>query len=391
MKYFSFLFLFIFLSCVKSEISDSSLQKVETLKKLTLEWMHENIEKYGKQNSRIRNILENIDINSINQSIKNENENIIVFKIGKEPLALKHGITSLRYGVNYYDLNNNLVQSKIIDVFIDSFNNSIREIDNLVADFIKGGRLLIEARIQIRNFYTNSIEKLLTIDLDGTITQRVFYQKYGKIKNVNSNKLTSISASGCIDWYIITTYTFPDGTQYTTEEYIGRTCDECIPDPNFASVVSFECGLQSGGADYGLAENLSKVAKLCAEFSWVKVGQSYTASARGIANRFHNTSTNQSIFINFPQSCITIPHYNLTPVLADKAFNDTYNHAAQSVLWDLEMGLCPPTEFEIKKRLKNYADSYLRVHFPGAVWTVGAICAGNIPITDIHALDDYCF
>lgn len=59
----------------------------------------------------------------------------------------------------------------------------------------------------------------------------------------DQNKLASIGvmkgkgqavnarSGDCIDWYLVTTYFFPDGSSHTTEQYITTTCDGCYSDP----------------------------------------------------------------------------------------------------------------------------------------------------------------
>jgi hypothetical protein len=45
------------------------------------------------------------------------------------------------------------------------------------------------------------------------------------------------TADGCIDWYIVTTVTFSDGSSFQTEQFIGTTCNDCAPnDPDLQSL-----------------------------------------------------------------------------------------------------------------------------------------------------------
>lgn len=49
--------------------------------------------------------------------------------------------------------------------------------------------------------------------------------------NVEARESATSAPTGrsnrCIDWYLITTYYYEDGTYYTTEQYLFTTCDEC--------------------------------------------------------------------------------------------------------------------------------------------------------------------
>ncbi|MFN5136594.1 MAG: hypothetical protein ACK5DG_14875 [Chitinophagaceae bacterium] len=74
--------------------------------------------------------------------------------------------------------------------------------------------------------------------------------KLGKsgVRNTTMNS----SANGCIDWYMVTTYTYPDGTQYQTEQYLTTTCNgnnDCqSSDPN---AQNLECLSPPGGGNAG--------------------------------------------------------------------------------------------------------------------------------------------
>lgn len=50
-------------------------------------------------------------------------------------------------------------------------------------------------------------------------------------------------ASGCTDWYIVTTITYSNGTTSSSEEYIGTTCDDgCMPNSDLESVCEGDGG-----------------------------------------------------------------------------------------------------------------------------------------------------
>jgi hypothetical protein len=61
--------------------------------------------------------------------------------------------------------------------------------------------------------------------------RRLYELKYddGQLKQAgyfkSGNPTGRVNASGCTDWYLVTTYYYTDGTTYTSESYVGRTCD----------------------------------------------------------------------------------------------------------------------------------------------------------------------
>ncbi|MEJ7828969.1 MAG: hypothetical protein WKF91_12250 [Segetibacter sp.] len=71
----------------------------------------------------------------------------------------------------------------------------------------------------------------------------------GSIEQKNKTGRRNQKTSSCIDWYLVTTYHYSDGSSYQTEEYIGTTCDGC-DDPDYQSVCP-DGGGGDGGGDEG--------------------------------------------------------------------------------------------------------------------------------------------
>lgn len=70
-------------------------------------------------------------------------------------------------------------------------------------------------------------------DYDGSFYFENEYQKnrITKIKTVGKNNLLGRSQDACIDWYLVTTYYYADGTTERTTEYVTSTCyGECPPE-----------------------------------------------------------------------------------------------------------------------------------------------------------------
>lgn len=56
---------------------------------------------------------------------------------------------------------------------------------------------------------------------------------YGTITSKENSSTATNSL--CIEWYLVTTYSFNDGSSYQTSEYLGTTCYGC-DDPNYGSL-----------------------------------------------------------------------------------------------------------------------------------------------------------
>ncbi|MBA2329711.1 MAG: hypothetical protein H0V91_08835 [Flavisolibacter sp.] len=70
----------------------------------------------------------------------------------------------------------------------------------------------------------NGIFNILTID--DRFSYKLHFEQ-GTLKSVSVPKKAAINVRvmGCIDWYLVTTYYFDDGTSYTTESFVRRSCD----------------------------------------------------------------------------------------------------------------------------------------------------------------------
>jgi hypothetical protein len=66
--------------------------------------------------------------------------------------------------------------------------------------------------------------------ITGELVNRIEFKdhKLYSFANVQSTDSTTrnqrMGEAVCIDWYLITTYHYPDGSTYTEREYVGRTC-----------------------------------------------------------------------------------------------------------------------------------------------------------------------
>jgi len=74
---------------------------------------------------------------------------------------------------------------------------------------------------------------------DGKIISTANVQ--AKNKEINSSHRIDM----CIDWYLVTTYHWADGSSTESEDYLGTTCDDC-DNPEYASICPGNGGGGSG-------------------------------------------------------------------------------------------------------------------------------------------------
>lgn len=129
-------------------------------------------------------------------------------------------------------------QEKIVRSHIMVFSNKNAKHDDLITSFFNysfnpdsySGKLALYNLFQDIQFF-NIIEngKLIA---NGNI-------------NGSKDRATNGRTKGCIDWYLITTYYYSNGTKRTTEEYLFTTCDDECNTTRVAGRI--KCGGGGGG------------------------------------------------------------------------------------------------------------------------------------------------
>jgi len=69
----------------------------------------------------------------------------------------------------------------------------------------------------------------------------------GVIQSKNKETTSSNRENQCIDWYLVTTYHYVDGSSSQDEEYLGTTCDDCSGDPSVYMSLCNDGGGGGGG------------------------------------------------------------------------------------------------------------------------------------------------
>lgn len=347
------------------------------------------------------------------ESLRNTNKATVSYI---ERLKLKIEKSSIQL-VNYYDskvivvslskqeaLGENQTQSNRIASYHNFFNRLV---------FYLNQDTIINA--EILEFHTDQGEQALQNDMSGIINfnplqyqgeiryrqlnhkfiYSVLYDSgkkgYAVVKKkneINNNNAFNSVTNDCIDWYLITTYTYPDGSQTVTEEFVGRTCSDpngCSPDPYLDQLPSGECsggGGSPGGSGGDSFEDVPR-KKLCGNYNWKITGSPNGASNTVIKNLFATYSPNNNpgvrITVTFSDACVTIPNYCSTNQTTLSAMlNDAFNNAVSVVEARLSNNTIPGADWAIKAALDAAFKAALILECPGSHFANQG-CTPDIP------------
>jgi hypothetical protein len=140
---------------------------------------------------------------------------------------------------------------------------------------------------------------------------------------------------------------------------------------------------QPGGWTPVVAPTWAGMPKLCTNYDFVEVGNSYTVSIKYLQQIWaHNAQPYERIWTNFVESCLTIPKYGINPAQASQIFNDVFNSASNTVLLELNAGKLAPASYAITARLKQLIQTRLARARRGAVWNTNLCSGADIPATE---------
>jgi hypothetical protein len=268
---------FTFYGCQK-EISDqngSTDLTATVLSSKVNNWLdNQQAQSATGRKEKIQQLQQNLDFDKLHVETLNAGEQLIV-------VPVKNG---------YKTVNNKDKSVSNTAVFILDKSGTIRQ--GNVVQYAKG------TADGDNSFPNNTITKIYNnqkIEGSGKFTLLSIYDKFEYELAYNSGSLQStgymqskISANGrtssCIAWYLVTTTFYSDGTQETTETFLGATCYEsgCYPnDPNLQSLDCLEPGSGNGGEGGGLINELvtvDSVEKNLADSCFINVVNKITSA-----------------------------------------------------------------------------------------------------------------
>jgi hypothetical protein len=246
---------FNFYGCQK-EISNqngSTNLTVAALSSKVNNWLNKQQAKYSAgRKDKMQQLQQNLDFEKLHIEALNEREQLIIVPVKNE----------------YKTVNNKDKSVSNIAVFILDRAGEIRQ-----------GNVLQYASASTdsdNSFPDNTITKVYNnqkITSSGKFTLLSVYDKFEYELTYHAGSLQATgymqpktSASGrsgiCLAWYLVTTTFYSDGTQETTETFLGTTCYEsgCYPsDPNLQSLDCLEPGSGDAGDAVVLLTSLVNV------------------------------------------------------------------------------------------------------------------------------------
>lgn len=189
-------------------------------------------------------------------------------------------------------------------------------------------------------------------------------------------------------WTVVTNWYERDCIEYYNGDY------QCGNWNYMYSTSETYCPPSSGGTGSGGTggyeepswDNGTSIGKLCANYTFATVGNSFTATVNNLRWNYRSPQGIQYPII-YPQTCLSIPNYNVNHAQASIAFNEAFNAAANQVLDELDAGLLSPMGIQV--RLKNLTQGNLANLIPGSTWSAIGACAGFIPVNTLGS-SSYC-
>ena len=246
MKQLSALFI-LFLACIPF-VSCKKEQQVDTSEKVhstinVFEWLdrQKSTVKGGAttphKDANIDLLKQNLQMDA-EATIKRDEHNVFhLIPIKDEVKAKKHLDNNSALSLLLLTDNNGKIKWGQIVYFVPKDGRKRNEISkNIIDEIFHNKDMEDEGIFTFMSISGNLLYKLEYRD------KKLYSSAVPKEKN---NSSTVNGANLCIDWYLVTTYHYADGSSYTTEEYLGTTCDGC-DNPDYQSFCP-QSGSGGGG------------------------------------------------------------------------------------------------------------------------------------------------
>lgn len=226
-------------------------------------------------NANIDFLKANLDIADARKEQLDSNQNLLIIPI-KNEVIVKHKLDKTSTLTLFLLIDNT---GKIKDGGINYF---------LPSDGIKHNKLPENTFTNMFNYKPvalNGKYRMLTITGRWLSQIEIREGKLFRMGNIQqgTDSQKSQKTNGCIDWYLVTTYHFADGSTETTKEYVGTTCD-C----NGIEYQSF-CPPDEGG---GVEEEPEIIENNAETFS-------FNRSSFAPSSNFDGSFTSEPLIYNF--------------------------------------------------------------------------------------------
>lgn len=279
--------------------------------------------------------------------------------------------------------NGKIADVKTVQILTNEDHTSI---NNHLADIINFKKSEFNGDVIYRN-------------LKGKFLYTVHYSKdsfgYSNLTTKSNSKKSTIKTSStiktnnieCIDWYLITTITYTDGSQSVSEEYVGTTCHStCQSDPYQSQNFCDDNPGGGGGGEIPTEFTTTPNLKLCGQYSWtlsggLPDGAKNTVIGNLTATFSPNNNPTITLSARFADACVTIPNYCSTnEYTLSLMFNTAFNKAVSSVesrLGSNGPGQIPAGDYFVYEELKKEIQKELNIECQGSVFNNGG-CSSNI-------------
>lgn len=208
--------LFIFSACKKEFDTDRSNDgKINTAVR---SWLQVQSSLYSNSASNITQLGDALLVHQMNISPLNDSTDIILIPISKE-LARKKGIAH-NYSLClmlFYKKSQSITTGGIISFISSNDLESIRLSSTQLCSILNGKKSAFNGEINFMSVTGRWLSRMKIANGELISTGNVI-----SLNNARDNRTNNL----CIDWYLVTTYYFADGTTETTSEYLGTTCYE---------------------------------------------------------------------------------------------------------------------------------------------------------------------
>ncbi len=331
-------------SCTKSDINQEPLNA--PIAKLTNEWLNSRV----KEGETIRNER----IESLRQSILPSKASIETLEDG-EKLIIVPIVSSLKMNTN---------SDKSADHYLLLFENKNKEVykGNIVQ--------YVPLNSQNRALPKNTLSRLWNcedVNANGTFTVLTIFDKYLYASTFKDGKKTAyttlepkknngdvavINAPGnvtCVEYYLITTHYYSDGSTQTFEEYLGTSCYRwCVPGE--ACAVKEDDGLGGGG---GPDEDIEAVS--FKDWGVVEVGPfSYVLSSEKLKGKKRAGLSNGGYFTKITNLGISKEGSTISTWEKTSVTGTYFQHTASSRVIGKYSLISNPTYFLHVDKTKNF-------------------------------------
>ena len=287
-----------------------------------------------------------------------------------------------------FTADNNLIRATAIFILIDKDSISYGGI--LRTDNVVSSRIQLQNSIRDILHLKNKIEKgtYTFLNIYNEISFEWKFSEYQSSYSTQKSKPKSQGrlSSDCIDWYWVTIYA--DGS--SSETYLYTTCNGGCEQTRWINGYLYRatCKSRGGGSEGSpsTSENLQTKGRLCGNYLFQEVGNSYTGTLNNLTWIFRSPQ-GVPYAATFSETCLSISSYDLNIRSASIIFNDAFNSATRQVTNELNQGTLDPIRIQL--RLKTLIQEKLAIAKPGSTWSHAGACAGWIP-TNTLSDRDYC-